>query len=210
MSQTERKRELGRELQSQALILGGFILSFWLIELIDWLLPVVVLDAYGIVPRRLMGLRGIILAPFLHDGFGHVAANTVPFLVLGWLVILHHRRTFLTVTIITALVSGLGVWFVAPSRSVHIGASGLIFGFLGYLLLRGYFSRSCANVTTAVLVGLFYGGLIWGILPQGNGISWQGHLFGFVGGGLAAYLLAPPAGQTAVSSSSATAPPSRP
>ena len=97
---------------------------------------------------------------------------------------------FIVVTITVILVSGLGTWLIGPANSVHIGASGLVFGYFGYLLLNSWFERSLASVLWAVLVFLLYGSLIWGVLPQGNGISWQGHLFGFIGGGVAAYLLA--------------------
>jgi membrane associated rhomboid family serine protease len=103
---------------------------------------------------------------------------------------LRETSDFFVVTIITMLVSGLGVWLTAPAYSIHIGASGVIFGYFGFLLLRGYFERSFAAILFSLIVGLLYGGLIWGVLPLQYGISWQGHLFGFIGGALAARLLA--------------------
>jgi membrane associated rhomboid family serine protease len=91
------------------------------------------------------------------------------------------------VSIVTVIISGLGIWLIAPSNTVHLGASGLIFGYFGYLLLRSYFERSLSSILWSVLVLFLYGGMIWGVLPQQVGISWQSHLFGFIGGGLAAY-----------------------
>ena len=126
----------------------------------------------------------------LHVGFGHVAANTIPFLVLGWFVLLRGTKTFFLVAFITILVSGLGTWLLGPANSIHLGASGLVFGFFGYLLFRGYFERSWEAVALAVIVAVLYGSMLYGLVPRGPGISWQMHLFGFLGGGLAAYLLA--------------------
>jgi membrane associated rhomboid family serine protease len=185
----ERLTIWARTLKSQAVLLGGFVLLLWLIEGADWLLWGYRFDQWGIRPRQLEGLWGVLLAPFLHAGFGHLMANTVPLLVLGWLVLVQGLRPFLIVTITVMLVSGLGTWLVAPAHTLHIGASGLIFGYFGFLLLRGYFERSGPAIFLSILVVILYGGLIWGVLPQGPGISWQGHLFGFVGGGLAAYWL---------------------
>ncbi|CCQ59760.1 hypothetical protein CWATWH0401_1791 [Crocosphaera watsonii WH 0401] len=117
-------------------------------------------------------------------------SNTVPFLVLGWLVMLQETSDFWIVTAITMLVGGLGVWLFASPSSVHIGASILIFGYLGFLLLRGYFQRNFISIFLSVVVAFFYGGLVLGVLPSAPGISWQGHLFGFLGGILAAKLIA--------------------
>jgi membrane associated rhomboid family serine protease len=180
-------------LKEQAIILGGFILLIWLVELVDTLLFAGALDRFGVRPRTVAGLWGIFFAPFLHRGFGHVAANTVPFLVLGWLILVQNRRHFWTATAVTILVSGAGIWLFGRGNSVHVGASGLVFGYFGFLLLRGYFERSLSAILVAVLVVVLYGGLLWGVLPLQNGVSWQAHLFGFLGGGLAAYLLSQPA-----------------
>jgi membrane associated rhomboid family serine protease len=182
---------IGRELKTQILILGGCVALFWVIEIVDRFLGGA-LDIYGIRPQSIVGLRGILFAPFLHGSIAHVAANTAPFLTLGWLVMLRETSDFFVVTIVTAIVSGLGVWLTAPPYTIHIGASGVIFGYFGFLLLRGYFERSFTAILFSLIVGLLYGGLIWGVLPLQYGISWQGHLFGFVGGAIAARLLAKP------------------
>jgi membrane associated rhomboid family serine protease len=178
-----------RILQRQMLLLFSLVVLLWLIELVDAVLPAIRMDQWGIRPREINGLWGIVWAPFLHAGFGHLGANTVPFLVLGWFVLLRGIRPFLFVSLTVMMVSGFGTWLIAPANTLHIGASGLIFGYFGYLLLRGYFERSLSALLWAILVVVLYGGLLWGVVPQGPGISWQGHLFGFVGGGLAAYWL---------------------
>lgn len=188
MPTDEHQNEIGRPFKTQLIILGGFVLFIWLLEAVDWVLGGQ-MDALGIRPRTMSGLRGIMLAPVLHVGFSHVAANTVTFIVLGWFVLLRGLRTFVSVTLIVIIVGGLGTWLVGPSYSVHLGASGLVFGYFGYLLLRGYFERSWNAVLWSLLVALLYGGLIFGIVPGEVGISWQMHLFGFIGGGLAAYWL---------------------
>jgi membrane associated rhomboid family serine protease len=189
MRQNNTVRTIQNQLKTQVTILGGFVVFIWLLELVDQLLFRGALDNFGVWPRTAVGLWGILLAPLLHAGFGHVMANTVPFIVLGWLVMMRHLRDFFIVSIITVLVSGLGIWLVAPSNTVHLGASGLIFGYFGYLVLRGYFERSLSSIFWSILVLFLYGGMIWGVLPQRFGISWQSHLFGFIGGGLAAYWL---------------------
>jgi membrane associated rhomboid family serine protease len=177
------------EVKTQALILGTFLGIFWTVEILDRYFFRDQLDVFGIIPRNLVGLRGILFAPFLHGGFPHLIANTVPFLVLGWLVMLQETSDFFIVTALTMLVGGVGVWlFGAPG--FHIGASILIFGYLGFLLFRGYFQRNIPSILLSIVVGLLYGGAIWGVLPGQPGVSWQGHLFGFLGGVLAARLIA--------------------
>jgi len=195
MDQNEELSEISRTLRTQAIILGGFIVFIWLLEAIDWVLGGK-LDQFGILPRQVSGLWGIGAAPLLHVGFAHVAANTIPFLVLGWFVLLRGVKTFVLVTLITMLVSGLGTWLIGPSASIHLGASGLVFGYFGYLLTRGYFERSWEAIVWSIAVALLYGGMLVGLFPNSMGISWQMHLFGFLGGGLAAYLLSN--GQTEV------------
>lgn len=186
----EHVSRVGNHLARHLIILGGVVALIWALEVIDWLLWTVSLDIYGIRPRTLVGLRQIPFAPFLHVGFAHLAANTVPFLVLGWLVLLRGERDFLLVSLIAIGISGLGVWITGPNFSVHLGASGVIFGYLGYLWARGAFERSVAALALALIAALLYGGILWGVLPGQTGVSWQAHLFGFFGGILAAYLLA--------------------
>ncbi len=181
---------LSREVKTQVTILGSFVSIFWITELIDVFILKGRLNQYGIQPQSLIGLRGILFAPFLHGDLPHLISNTVPFLVLGWLVMLQETSDFWIVTGLTMLVGGLGVWLFAAPTSIHIGASILIFGYLGFLLLRGYFQRNFISIFLSVLVAFLYGGLVVGVLPSAPGISWQGHLFGFLGGILAAKLIA--------------------
>jgi membrane associated rhomboid family serine protease len=187
---SQPKNSFSQEIQKQISILGSFVAIFWILEILDQFVSHHTLDGYGIRPHSLIGLRGILFAPFLHGGFGHLITNTVPFLILGWLVMIQETSDFWIVTIITMLVGGVGTWMLGAPNSVHIGASSLIFGYLGFLLLRGYFQRNIASILLSLVVGFLYGGLIWGVLPTQPGISWQGHLFGFLGGVLSAKLIA--------------------
>ena len=178
--------------RSGLLLVGAMAAVMWVSETVD--LVVGRLDALGIEPRSADGLIGVPLAPFLHAGFGHLAANTVPFLVLGALLALSGLRRVIVVTVVVMLVSGLGTWLVAPEGTLHVGASGVVFGYAAYLVARGLFDRRLRYLALGVVVALTYGTtLLLGLLPQ-NGISWQGHLFGAVGGVVAARVLARPAG----------------
>jgi membrane associated rhomboid family serine protease len=174
----------------QAAILVVCVCLAWSVELVDRVAYGGALERYGIQPRHLAGLWGILAAPLLHVSWVHLAANTVPFVVLGWLVMLRRLRDFAVVSAVAILVGGLGVWVLGAANSVHVGASGLIFGYLGYLLARGYFERSFWAILLGVAALVLYGGVLWGVLPGQPGISWEGHLFGFVGGVAAARLLA--------------------
>ncbi|NBD32886.1 MAG: rhomboid family intramembrane serine protease [Cyanobacteria bacterium] len=176
-----------QEFKQQLTILFGLLAVFWLVELVDlFVLQSYSLDRFGIAPRNILGLRGIVFAPFLHGNLPHLIANTVPFLTLGWLVMLQETKDFWRVTGLTMLVGGLGVWLTGQPNSIHIGASILIFGYLGFLLFRGYFQRNAPSIALSIIVGVFYGSFIWGVLPTRAGISWEGHLFGFIGGVIAA------------------------
>ena len=168
--------------------IGGFVALLWVIESIDAALDNR-LDRYGIEPRDQDGLVGILFAPLLHGGWDHLAANTVPVIVLGFLVFLGGAGYGLGVTTVVWLVAGTGIWLTGPVGTIHLGASMLVFGWLTCLLVRGFVSRRPGQLAVAVLVFLLYGGALWGVLPGQPGISWQGHLFGAVGGVLAALLL---------------------
>ncbi len=188
--QPSEERSIASELRLQASILIAFVVIFWGLEIADQLVFQPMsrggLDRFGIQPWQLSGLWGILFAPFLHGGFGHLIANTPPFLVLGWLVMFQATGDFFIVTAITILVAGLGTWLTGAPGSVHIGASSLVFGYLGFLLARGYFERNLVSILVSILVFSLYGGVIWGIFPSGPGISWQGHMFGAIGGIIAA------------------------
>lgn len=149
------------------------------------------LTRFGIRPRTVDGLWGILVAPFLHANLAHLVANTVPLLLLGWLVLLRDARHFIPVTLLAMLGAGACAWLLGAPNTVHIGASGVVFGYFGFLMLAGWFARSAASIALSLLVTVLWGGLVFGVLPGQPGISWQAHLGGFVGGVLAAKWLAP-------------------
>jgi membrane associated rhomboid family serine protease len=173
------------EIRTQILILGTLVGLMWGLEILDTFVFRHGLDTLGILPRNLIGLRGILFAPFLHGSFAHLAANTVPFIVLGWLIMAQSISNFVIVSAICLLVGGFGTWLFGAT-ALHIGASGVIFGYLGFLLARYYFDRRLSSGLIALFVGFTYGSVLWGILPSLPGISWEGHLFGFLSGILAA------------------------
>jgi membrane associated rhomboid family serine protease len=163
-------------------VMTAWVALLWLLELWDNTHHHS-LDAYGIMPRRVDELRDVIPSAFIHFGYGHLAANTVPLLVLGFLAAARGGLArFFGVAAMIVVVSGLGVWLVAPSNTNTAGASGLIFGLFGYLLMRGFVDRKLIDVVVGAAVAVLYWSILWGVLPTNSGISWQGHLFGLVGG----------------------------
>jgi membrane associated rhomboid family serine protease len=181
-----------------ALIMLVMLAGMWILELLDQLSGNQ-LDQLGIHAREIDGMPEILTAPFLHAGWDHLISNSLPFLVLGFLVLLSGLARWLVASLIIIVISGLTAWFLTPANTIILGASGLIFGWMTYLLARGLWSRRLAQVVIAVLVLLVYGGLIWGVFPSGAGISWQAHLGGAVAGVLAAWLLHRRASRQAVS-----------
>jgi membrane associated rhomboid family serine protease len=160
----------------------------WLIEALD-VASSHSLDTFGIVPREIGELRDIIPAAFIHFGFDHVAANSVPLLVLGFIAALRGIGRFLGVAFVITLTSGFGVWLVAPAHTNTAGASGVVFGLFGYLLVRGFVDRRLLDIAVGLVIAALYGSILWGVLPTAQGVSWQGHLFGLIGGVAAAFLL---------------------
>lgn len=186
MSYDRRSETFLQRIDSGFTILLVLVLILWGVELLNLALGNS-LFRFGILPRTIVGLRGILFSPFLHGSLGHMMANTIPFLVLGGLVMARGRSTFFTTTIIIALLGGTLVWlFGRPS--FHIGASGLIFGYLGFLLAAAFFERAFVSILLAALATALYGGALFGLLPLIPGISWEGHLFGFLAGTVAAYV----------------------
>lgn len=173
-------------LKQKAVVIGIGLAIMWGLEIIDAILGQP-LNQLGVYPRTLSGLLGIPLAPVLHGGFEHLASNTIPFAVLAFFTLLRGPKNFAMATGFIVVVGGVLVWLMGRSAS-HIGASGLIFGYFGYLLAAGFFERSLKSILLAVLVGLLYGGMIFGVLPSQPGVSWEGHLFGAVAGAGFAYL----------------------
>ena len=169
-------------------LLAAAVAVMWGAEVVDVALGGD-LDAYGIEPRDPDGLVGVVTAPFLHGGFGHLIGNTIPLVVLGAVIALGGALRLVAVAGIVALVSGLGTWLVAPAGTEHVGASGIVFGFATYLMARGLYSRRLGQLAVGVVVLALWGAtLLRGLVPEA-GISWQGHLFGALGGVLAARVL---------------------
>ena len=204
-----RTVNLRRQLLRQAIVLGAFVAVLWFLEIIDALFLRGALDGFGIAPRSLTSLPAVLAAPFLHAGFGHLMANTIPFVVLGWMVMWRRTSDLFVVFLASAIASGLGVWLFGGAHTLHLGLSGVIFGFLGFLLARGYYERSAGAIGVALAAFLLYGGILWGVLPLQQGVSWQGHLFGFVGGVVTAYVMVRTR-TTALAATGAAMPPGRP
>jgi len=177
------------ELKRHAAMLLAFVVVCWVVLAIDAVVPGS-FAVFGVQPRDLSGLRGVPLAPFLHGNVAHLASNSVPLLVLGGLVLLADERHFLMVTLWTVLGAGLAAWLFGAPRSVHIGASGVVFGYLGFLLSHGWFARRAGMILLSLFVAGVWGGLVFGVLPGQAGVSWQSHAGGFVAGVLAARTLA--------------------
>jgi membrane associated rhomboid family serine protease len=183
-------RSTGRSLKVQVATLGGSLATPWGVTAANVVVGGSLLQ-YGIHPRTVQGLWGIFAAPLLHANLQHLIANSVPLIIFGWLVMLRDRRHFWPVTVIATLGAGLLAWTLGAPNSVHIGASGVVFGYLGFLLLAGWFTRSVGSILLSLGVGVVWGGLVFGVMPGQPGISWQAHLGGFIGGVLAAKWLAP-------------------
>ena len=160
----------------------------WVLEVYDQLTDES-LDRYGIEPHDVDGLGGIFLAPFLHAGFDHLIGNTVPFVLLGFTIALGGILRVAATTLIVVVVGGLGTWLIAPTGTDHIGASGVVFGYAAYLIARGAYSRRLLHLGVGLVVlGVYGSTLLFGLVPR-DGISWQGHLCGGIGGIVAARLL---------------------
>jgi membrane associated rhomboid family serine protease len=165
----------------------------WVVFAVSWFTGGMLLSL-GIIPRTTIGLRGIVFAPLLHGSLPHILANTIPFAFLGWLVMLRDARHFVPVTLMAMLASGMTAWLLGAPGSVHVGASGVIFGYLGFLILSGWYARSPLAILLSLVVSVVWGSVIIGVIPGQDGISWQAHLGGFIGGVLAARgYRAPPA-----------------
>lgn len=173
-------------------VLGAFVASLWLVlgisVLLDRAFGVSLAVWFGLIPRHVAGLDGILGMPFLHGNAEHLMANTPPLLVMGGLLAATATRALLAVNAVIVGLGGALTWLFA-SPAIHIGASGLVFGWLGFLIARGLVDRSPATLGAAAFVGLLYGAMLWGVLPGRAGISWEAHLFGFLAGAAAAVLI---------------------
>ncbi|MEU6984596.1 rhomboid family intramembrane serine protease [Streptomyces sp. NPDC046324] len=179
-------------------LMAGWVALLWALEVVD-LATGHALDAYGIVARDPDSLGGILAAPFLHFGFGHVASNSVPLLIFGFLAALGGVRRFLAVCALIIVADGVGVWLISPSDSITAGASGLVFGLFGYLVVRGFVERRPLGIAVGVTIAALWGGtILLGISPADTTVSWQGHLVGLVAGVGTAFLFRPERRQAAL------------
>ncbi len=155
------------------------VLILWLILIIGLFLP---LENFGIKPRTVHGLMGILFAPFIHSGIEHLLTNSISLLILGSIFLTMERKLSIFLVIQIILIGGGGTWLIGRSEYTHVGASGVIYGILGYLLTMGFFSRNAKAIVVSIVVFILYGGAIWGIFPTVGFISWESHLCGFIAG----------------------------
>ncbi|MEV7019466.1 rhomboid family intramembrane serine protease [Streptomyces sp. NPDC093991] len=189
MTDTRLTWPRGDRVRAAAVLMAGWVALLWVLEVVD-VATGHALDGFGVVPRTPSELVDVVPSAFVHFGFSHVAANSVPLLVLGFLAALGGIRRFLVVCALIVVADGLGVWLVSPADSNTAGASGLIFGLFGYLLVSGFVERRPLGVLVGVLVAAVWGGsILAGIAPTQSGVSWQGHLIGLAAGVAAAFLL---------------------
>jgi membrane associated rhomboid family serine protease len=184
----EARRALGREVRSQAAVIGGTLAVLWLLEIVDQLVFKGRLNDLGVKPRTTGGLVGIPLHPFLHAGFGHLLANTIGLALPGWFIVNRRRRDFFVVWVCATLVGGVGTWLVGRGVT-HVGASGVVMGLMGCLVVRGWFERRFLAMLASIAMAVLWGGtILGGLFPAEGHISWEVHLFGLLGGVLAAWL----------------------
>jgi len=193
---------MGKDWQAHFAVLHDILVVTWGLNALNWLVLDRAMNWLGIRPRTLIGLLGIPFSPLLHRDLTHLFGNSISFLALGWLLLMRGKTDFWIVSIAAMLASGLGVWLfgrgqrhqlesdrLAKIEIVHIGASGVIFGYLGFLLFGSLFDRNPLSLLLSMTVGVFYWNLLPGIFPKQPNISWEAHLFGFLGGILAAWFL---------------------
>ena len=184
---TGRTRFRDRGRVGQALVTTlVFLAVLWAVQVVNWASGNR-LVSWGIHPLDFSRIWGILPAPFIHTSFSHLLANTPAVAVLLFLVALSGQKAVWASTVVTTLVAGVGVFFLGGENTVHVGASILIYGWAVFLAVRGIFTRAVPEILLGVLVIILYAGLFWGILPNQPGVSWQGHLFGGVGGAVAAW-----------------------
>ncbi|MDF2272787.1 rhomboid family intramembrane serine protease [Streptomyces coacervatus] len=187
MPSSELEWSRGDRAKTAAKLMVGWVALLWLLEVVD-VISGHALDGLGITPRTPSELVDVVPAAFIHFGFAHVAANSVPLLVMGFLAALGGIRRFAVLCLVIIVADGLGVWLVAPAHSNTAGASGLIFGLFGFLLVSGFVERRPLGVLVGLLIGAVWGGsILIGLAPTQSGVSWQAHLFGLVTGVAAAF-----------------------
>jgi len=158
----------------------------WMVFIADMIIPAD-FNRFGIFPRTISGLYGIPLSPFLHANIQHILSNSLPLFFLTFTLLVFYERIAFQVWVFSAITGGLLVWVFAR-QAIHIGASGVIFSLISFLIASGIFRRSFISIIISLVILLFYGGAIWGVLPTQPGVSWEAHLFGFLSGIFFAYV----------------------
>lgn len=181
-------RKHARVLVRRLAILGTFIALLWAVQAANWATGYGLNAAFGLIPRQVHGLDGILAMPALHGSFAHLMSNTPPLVVMGGLLAATATRALVAVNAVIVGLGGALVWLLG-STAIHIGASGLVFGWFGFLVARGIIDRSPVTLGASILVGVLYGSLIWGVLPGQPGVSWEAHLFGALAGIAAAVMI---------------------
>lgn len=172
----------------RATALAAFVALLWAVQVVNWIIGYGFNPAFGLIPRQVSGMDGVIAMPLLHGSFAHVMANTPPLLLMGGLLVAAATRALLTVNAVVICLGGGLVWLFG-SAAIHIGASALIFGWFGFLGARGLVDRSPVTLGAALLVGFLFGSILWGVIPGQPGVSWEAHLFGAIAGAVAAFLV---------------------
>jgi membrane associated rhomboid family serine protease len=163
-----------------------FPIAMWIVFLLSFLLNED-FSRMGLLPRNLVGLLGIVTSPLIHADFSHIFSNTIPLIILGWIIFSVYPKLSYLLFVFIYLLTGLLVWIFAR-QVYHIGASGLVYGFVSFLFFSGIFRRDNKSIALALVITFLYGGLVWGMIPGLKGISWESHLFGAITGLLAAYM----------------------
>ncbi|HEV3379768.1 MAG TPA: rhomboid family intramembrane serine protease [Trebonia sp.] len=188
-----------RKVRDALVVMVGFLALLWVLQVFNWADGYRLDTDFGILPHHVSRIPDIFLAPFLHFSWQHIEGNSVPLFVLGFLAAYRGIARFLLVTLIVGIISGVAVWLFQSSNELTVGASGLIFGYFGYVLLRGIFDRNVIDIVVGAIAGVLYWTILSVAIPGTPGISWIGHLGGLVGGVAAAWLLrTPPSARPAV------------
>src|SRR6202012_5009006 len=182
-----------RRFRDALIVMGAFLAVLWILQVLNWADGYRLDWGFGILPEHVSRRPEIFTAPFLHVSWQHIEGNTIPLFVLGVLAAYRGIKKFLLMTLIVAVASGLAVWLFQSGSELTVGASGLIFGYFGYVVARGFFDRNVLDIGVGIVAGVLYWTILQVAIPGTPGVSWIGHLGGLVGGLLAAWLLGAPA-----------------
>lgn len=164
----------------------SIVATMWVVFILNQMVRID-FNQFGIIPRETEGIKGILFAPFLHGSLAHILSNTVPMLVLTTVLFWFYRKIAVRILLLSAIMGGALVWVFGRS-AFHIGASGVIFSLVGFLVASGIFRKKIKALLLAIVIFLLYGGIVWGVLPSQPGVSWESHLFGFLTGIILAYI----------------------